>query len=88
MRKRELIHYHALLDRIARYMHVRGDLAEDALDEYRNLDVTPAAVYRSKGDHEEAVTTLVDQLAAAAERTLDRDGRKRTDDRRASVHSS
>ncbi|WP_254543918.1 UPF0058 family protein [Halomarina pelagica] len=88
MRKRELVHYHALLDRIARYMRVRGDLPEDALEEYESLGVAPAAVYRSKGDHEVAVRTLAERLTAAAERALDRVEGEPADERQASVHSN
>lgn len=68
MRKRELVHMHALLDRISRALQRRGVLAEGDLEEYESLGIAPTAVYESKGDHEAAVKTLTAALAAAVER--------------------
>jgi len=65
MRKRELVHFHALLDRVRWFVDERGELPEDALGEYDELDVAPTAVYRSKQAHEDAVVTLTESLAAA-----------------------
>lgn len=67
MRKRELVHFHALLDRVRWFVGERGDLPDDTLDEYEDLDVAPTAVYRSKQAHEDAVLTLTESLAAAVE---------------------
>ncbi|MFC6835988.1 UPF0058 family protein [Halomarina ordinaria] len=83
MRKRELVHYHALLDRVSRYMRRREDLPADALEAYEELGVSPAAVYRSKRDHEVAVTTLTERLADAARQA---DAVEEHDDQQASAH--
>ena len=67
MKKRELVHIHALLDRIRRFIAARDDLDEGGFEEYKRLGVAPAAVYKSKGAHESAVTTLSEALADAIE---------------------
>jgi hypothetical protein len=54
-----------LLDRVRWFVDERGELPEDALGEYDELDVAPTAVYRSKQAHEDAVVTLTESLAAA-----------------------
>lgn len=69
MRKRELVHLHALFDRVRRFMRDQQDLEEGQLAAYRHLDVGPTEVYRSKGDHEKAVTTLARSLADVTGRT-------------------
>lgn len=69
MRKRELVHLHALFDRIRRFMRNREDVEEGDLGAYRRLDVAPTEIYRAKGDHEEAVTTLARSLADATHQT-------------------
>lgn len=63
MRKRELVHFHALLDRVRWFVDERGELPEGALDGYDDLDIAPTAVYRSKQSHEDAVVTLTESLA-------------------------
>ncbi|WP_254537946.1 UPF0058 family protein [Halomarina litorea] len=92
MRKRELVHMHALLDRVGRFMRGRDDLEDAELETYSRLDVAPAAVFRSKGAHEAAVTTLSEALAEAVGETVDREdedgGRRdgaRSDDRPSAV---
>ena len=82
MKKRELVHFHALLGRIRWFAEERGDLPPGALEEYDALDVAPTAVYRSKRVHEEAVVTLTESLArAVAGGPTDRDDDSRpTDD--------
>lgn len=82
MRKRELVHLHALLDRIRRFAEKRGDLPAGALAEYEALDVAPTAVYRSKQVHEEAVITLTDALAESITDDAEGsgDGSRSTDD--------
>ncbi|MWG33517.1 UPF0058 family protein [Halomarina oriensis] len=91
MRKRELVHFHALLDRIRWFVDERGDLPEETLGEYDELDVAPTAVYRSKQAHEDAVVTLTESLAEtlgddspATRRTDDSDA---TDESTPPVHS-
>jgi hypothetical protein len=67
MRKRELVHMHALLDRVRRFMHARGDLPDERLEAYDRLDVAPTAVYESKGAHERAVGALAASLASVVD---------------------
>jgi hypothetical protein len=74
MRKRELVHMHALLDRVSRALQRRGVLAEADLEEYESLGVAPTAVYEAKSDHEDAVRTLTATLAAAVEHQGDGEG--------------
>ena len=81
MKKRELVHLHALLSRTRRFVRRRERVPEDAFERYEAVDVAPQAVYESKGAHEEAVTALAAALAAlvddehepqaVAERTAD-----------------
>jgi hypothetical protein len=65
MRKRELVHLHALLDRVRRFVASDESVEADRFEDYESLGVAPAAVYRSKGDHEDAVTTLATSLVEA-----------------------
>ncbi|MFD1512440.1 UPF0058 family protein [Halomarina rubra] len=67
MRKRELVHFHALLDRIRWFVGEREGLSDDAHERYDELDVAPTAVYRSKQAHEDAVVTLTESLADAVD---------------------
>lgn len=67
MKKRELVHMHALLDQVGRFIRAREDLEEGDLEAYKRLGVAPAAVYESKGAHEDAVTTLCEALADAVD---------------------
>jgi hypothetical protein len=78
MRKRELVHMHALLDRISRALQRRGVLAERDLEEYESLGVAPTAVYEAKSDHEDAVRTLTATLASAVERQEEGDAGDQT----------
>jgi hypothetical protein len=99
MRKRELVHFHALLDRVRRFTDERDDLPSGAAEPYDELDVAPTAVYRSKQSHEDAVVTLTESLADAlgpategagdadgAEQGVEEHGRS-SEDRPASAHS-
>lgn len=67
MRKRGLVHLHGLLDRVRIVMQSRGDLPDEALGPYRDLDVSPTAVYQPKHEHEQAVETLASILAMSIE---------------------
>jgi hypothetical protein len=90
MRKRELVHFHALLDQIRWFAAERGDLPDDALEAYETLDVAPTAVYRSKQDHEDAVVTLTESLAEAVDepdRPTDSGDSDAHDDTPARAHS-
>lgn len=69
MKKRELIYLHGLLDRVRAVMAQQGDLTDESLESYQDLDITPTAVYQPKGDHEEAVETLAETLSEATETT-------------------
>ena len=68
MRKQESVHLHALLVETAEYIDERARTPPVDLGSYREMDVGPASVHRSKGDHEEAVLAL----ASAVARSLDR----------------
>ena len=67
MRKRELVHLHALLDRIRRDLQHRGVVSDADLSDYRALGVSPTAVHESKTAHEAAVEELTATLAAAVD---------------------
>lgn len=67
MRKNELLHVHGLLLGIAREFTERGVVADDALDTYRELGVTPMSLRAARDDHAEAVLELGGALAAAVD---------------------
>jgi len=67
MRKRELVHLHALLDHVGRFMHEHEALSDAVLEDYEALGIAPAAIYKTKGDHKRAVTALSEALATVAE---------------------
>lgn len=67
MKKNELLHVHSLLVAIARQYDERGQLADDALDSYRALGVTPMSIRAPRDDHEDAVLALGRVLGGAAE---------------------
>ncbi|MEZ3115741.1 UPF0058 family protein [Halobaculum sp. MBLA0147] len=67
MRKNELLHVHGLLLGIAREFTERDVVADDALDTYRELGVTPMSLRAARDDHAEAVLELGGALAAAVD---------------------
>lgn len=67
MRKRDLVHLHGLLDRVRIVMQSRGDLSDEALGPYRDLGVSPTAIYQPKHEHKEAVEILASILAVSIE---------------------
>jgi len=69
MRKRDLVHLHALLIRTRRFVDRREELPEGTFDRYEELDVTPTAIYEAKGEHQSAVRALAGALAEAIEET-------------------
>ncbi|ESS10993.1 MAG: putative metal-binding protein [uncultured archaeon A07HR60] len=71
MKKRELIHFHALLSTIAEQFVADGVLHEDDLAEYESLGVSPMTMTGSRDEHEEAVLALATELAAAAQQEGD-----------------
>jgi hypothetical protein len=70
MKKNELLHVHSLLVAIARQYDERGKLADDALDSYRALGVTPMSIRAPRDDHEDAVLELVRVLGGVADETV------------------
>ncbi|MFB6127763.1 MAG: UPF0058 family protein [Halolamina sp.] len=71
MRKKELLHIHALLSNVASDFRERGELSTDGLERYQSLGVSPMSLRNPKADHEEAVLTLSETVAEAA--TTDRE---------------
>jgi hypothetical protein len=68
MKKNELVHYHALLVRVARDLVDRGVVAPEDLEPYAALGVTPTSLREPRARHQEAVFALAGVLAAAARR--------------------
>jgi hypothetical protein len=62
--KNELVHYHALLARVAEDYVDRGVATRNDLAAYRALGTTPLALRQSRADHEEATLLLARTLAA------------------------
>lgn len=83
MRKRELVHLHALFDRVRRFMRDRGELDDERFEAYEQLDVGSTEIYRSKSDHERAVSALSRSLADA---TGDEAPDAESENRHASAH--
>lgn len=66
MRKQESVHLHALLVAVADNLEERPDVPSPALASYRDVDLGPSAIHRSKDAHEDALLVL----AAAIDRSL------------------
>lgn len=64
MRKQEAVHLHALLVEVAEHLESRMDAPGPDLAVYRELDVGPSAIHRSKDAHEDAVLVLSDAIEA------------------------
>jgi len=66
MKKQELIYMHQLLH------HVQEDAASRGIpidtSEYEGIGVSPSGIHRSKGDHEDAVQTLVSAIVDGIEK--------------------
>lgn len=71
MKKRELIHFHALLGTLAGQFIDEGIIADRELEQYESLGVSPMTMTGSRDDHEEAVLTLSETLATAVEEETD-----------------
>jgi len=63
MRKQECIHLHALLAEVANHLDGRPETRPLNLAEYREFDVWPSSVHRSKADHERAILLLATAIA-------------------------
>jgi hypothetical protein len=68
MKKNELVHYHALLVRVARDLVDRGVVSPEDLEPYLALGVTPTSLREQRARHREAVFALAGVLAEAARR--------------------
>lgn len=64
MRKHDLVHLHTLLALCRRDVTKRETGPPGAYDAYETLGVSPTGLTRQKGDHEAAVSALLDGLEA------------------------
>lgn len=62
MRKKELVHTHALLREVSRYLIENGDMPVEAISTYDALDIRPSSIHKSKRSHHEAITVLGDSI--------------------------
>ncbi|WP_246999821.1 UPF0058 family protein [Halosolutus gelatinilyticus] len=65
MHKDELLELHEELVIIMEYFSEREEVDETLFDEYRELDVDPSHVHKSKSEHKHAVFVLGNALANA-----------------------
>ena len=65
MHKDELLELHAELVVIMEYFADREEIDEELFDPYRELDVNPDDVHKSKSEHKHAVFVLGNALATA-----------------------
>ncbi|MFP8952220.1 UPF0058 family protein [Natrialbaceae archaeon A-arb3/5] len=65
MHKDELLELHEELVIIMEYFSEREDVEEGLFDPYRQLDVDPSHVHKSKSEHKHAVFVLGNALATA-----------------------
>lgn len=65
MHKDELLELHAHMVTIMEYFDAREETDSGLFDPYRELDVTPADVHKSKSEHKHAVFVLGNALANA-----------------------
>lgn len=82
MRKMDFIHLHGLLAETTDYLDEKETEDVDT-SEYESLGVTPTDIHLQKGDHKEAVMTLVNELADFAEENMSDDispGEEATDE--------
>jgi hypothetical protein len=63
MRKQELVHLHALYTLVREHVTAREDPAPGAFESSADIDVSPAAIYRSKRAHRRAVLQLAADVA-------------------------
>lgn len=67
MKKDELVHLHSLLAVLRMEYERRGVASPSRFSGYDALDVSPIAVYGSKGEHARAVQALAGALARVSE---------------------
>jgi hypothetical protein len=65
MHKDELLELHDQLVTIMEYFDERSDVPPEVFEPYRNLDVEPGHVHKSKSEHKHAVFVLGNALATA-----------------------
>ncbi|MFB1063113.1 metal-binding protein [Natrinema sp. CBA1119] len=65
MHKDELLELHEELVVIMEYFSEREEVDETLFDHYRQLDVDPSHVHKSKSEHKHAVFVLGNALASA-----------------------
>lgn len=64
MRKRDLVHLHALFSLVRRWLAERNEEPPGAYDAYERLDLAPTGLDRRKREHREAVHALLDGIEA------------------------
>ena len=69
MRKKELISTHALLLEVAQYLIENESMPAQRISTYHTLGVTPLGVHKSKQDHYEAITVLLNTIEEEFEQT-------------------
>lgn len=63
MRKQALIHYHGLVDEIAKYCAEDGMTID--LEAYQSVGTRPTSIHHAKDDHRTAVFALLDGITEA-----------------------
>jgi hypothetical protein len=61
MKKEELVHLHMLLAQLKKYCEENGSDCD--FTEYKELDISPSQMHRSKEEHKQAVFVLGAELA-------------------------
>lgn len=67
MRKKELISTHALLLEVVQHLTENENMPAQRMSTYHTLGVTPLDIHKSKQDHYEAITVLVNTIEAEFE---------------------
>lgn len=67
MRKKELVHVHALLQEVRQQVQSGGPVPPDAFEAYESYGVSPAAIHHPKADHREALFRLADGVVTTIE---------------------
>lgn len=64
MKKRELVHLHALLAQVGSFCEQESDLTLD-VTAYKALQTRPTSLRHNKNEHKQAVQTLADELVVS-----------------------
>ena len=64
MKKEELVHLHMLLAQLKKYCEETG--ADCDFKKYKELEISPFQVHRSKDEHKQAIFVLGSELASMA----------------------